>query len=647
MQVNDVCGRRWLATAMTMALATASACGLDAIEQEQAFALRAEPAYPLRRGPEGSRYLVGQNGAPFLWAGDTAWSLIAQLSLEDARGYLDDRKAKGFNVILVNLLEHHFAARAPANIAGDAPFNSRPFTSPNERYFSHADDVIRAAGQRGIAVLLDPLYLGYGCNAQGWCGEVHRASEADMYSWGRYLGSRYSAFDNIVWLIGGDTDPSPVRGKVLAMVRGIRDTDSRHLMTAHNDETTARRRWPNQDWLTIDNVYSYNPALHTDVRSAYAATPAMPFFLLESTYEREHGVTDQHLRAQAYWTMLSGAMGHIFGNCPIWHFGASPNWCGTGDWRGNLNSSGSTHAMYFHRLFGSRPWHTLIPDLRGLVLTSGQSSGTDLATAARAADGATVIAYIPSQRPVTIDMTKVGGGTATAWWYAPVTGVATKLGTFPTTGSRTFWPPGGDSVLVIDDASRGFGAPGMLDGSEPPAPTPPPAPQPPAPQPPSLPPSVTPPTIAPGSDTVVDFESANENVLLTTEGGVRWPTSGVRWNVWYGGAKYSKNAYIDSRTRSEVAASFTLPKQSILKSLRIAVGSGASAQAVTISSPGNPDRVFTDITGTYKTKRLDWTTPSSTITIKVTCNTVWGASDLAFDTLTYTTLPASVFVAGQ
>lgn len=637
MQVGDVSGRRWFVA--VVALIAVSACvELAPSERGDEFSLRAEPTYPLRRGPDGSRYLVDQNGAPFLWSGDTAWSLIAQLSLDDANRYLDDRKAKGFNVILVNLLEHRFATRAPANIAGDAPFSGRPFSSPNDKYFSHADEVIRAAGQRGIAVLLSPLYLGWGCNAEGWCGEVSRASEAEMYSWGRYVGSRYARFDNIVWLIGGDTDPAPVRANVLAMVRGIAETDSRHLMTAHNDETTARTRWPNQDWLSIDNVYSYSATLYNELRATYRASPAMPYFLLESTYEREHGVTEQRLRAAAYWTMLSGAMGHTFGNCPVWHFGAAASWCGSSDWQGNLSSRGAIDAMHLFRLFASRPWHTLIPDLASVVLTSGQSSGSDLALAARANDGATVIAYIPSQRPVTINMAKVSGGTATAWWYAPTTGIATLLGTVPTTGSRTFWPPGGDSVLVIDDASRGFGVPGREDGSQASAPVSP-APQP-TPEPPRASPVGTPPPSAPAVDAAVDFESTAANAVLTQTGGIQWPTSGVRWRVWDGGSKYSKNAYIDSTARTEVAATFTLPKHAVLKSLQIAVGSGASADVVTISSPGNPERVFTDITGTYKTKRVEWNTPSSTVTIKVTCNTKWGASDLAFDTITYTSTPA-------
>lgn len=644
MQGTDRNGRLLFIIA-SAALVTIAACvDLDVAETDaetESTSALVVPDYPLKRGPSGSRYLVDQKGAPFLWTGDTAWSLIAQLTTAQATRYLDDRKAKGFDLILANLIEHKFASRAPANIAGQLPFTGKPFTTPNALYFAHADEVIAAADARGIAVLLDPLYLGYACGAEGWCGEVSRATTADLYAWGRYVGARYRAFDNIVWLIGGDTDPSPVRDKVLSMIRGIRETDSRHLFTAHNDETTARTRWPGQDWLTIDNVYTYNSSLWQNDRAVYSTTPAMPYFLLESYYEREHSVTAQHLRAQTYWTMLSGGMGQIFGNCPNWHFGSSSSWCGTTDWVSNLNSVGSVNVVYFNRLFRSRPWHLLVPDFGSAIVTSGMSSGTSLATAARTSDGDTIMVYVPSRRAVTINMSKISGSNATVWWYSPATGVATKVGTYPTSSSRTFQSPDGDSVLVIDDTSRGFPAPGSstttaaATTTTPSSTSTPPPTSSPTSSPTSTPTST--PTSSPTStDVVVNFESSSDDIVLTSEGGITWPRSGMLWRVWNGGSAYTKNAYIDSTARTEVTATFTLPSNSLLKSLRIAVGSGGHATSVKISSPGNPERVYTDIYGWYLTKSLGWTTRSSTIVVKVICDTTDGASDLAFDTITYT-----------
>src|ERR1700722_14456328 len=95
------------------------------------------------RVSETRRYLVDSHGTPFLLQGDAAWSLIANTTNEEAKEYLQNRKAKGFNAILVNLIEHKFAKNAPKDLYGEAPFQgASDLGAPNERYFEHADWVI-------------------------------------------------------------------------------------------------------------------------------------------------------------------------------------------------------------------------------------------------------------------------------------------------------------------------------------------------------------------------------------------------------------------------------------------------------------------------------------------------------------------------
>jgi hypothetical protein len=51
-----------------------------------------------------------------------------------------------------------------------------------------------------------------------------------------------------------------------------------------------------------------------------------------------------------------------------------------------------------------------------------------------------------------------------AWWFNPRTGQATGIGSFENKGERLFTPPEpgemSDWVLVLDDASKGYPAPG-------------------------------------------------------------------------------------------------------------------------------------------------------------------------------------------
>jgi len=420
--------------------------------------------YPLKSGGPGNRYLVDQNNQPFFWSGEAAWSLIAQLSKQDVGFYLDNRKEKGFTVIMVSLIEHKFCNNPPANFYGELPFTDNLFVSPNEKYFAHADYVIKSAAQRNIVVLLAPMYLGYECKDEGWCADVKAASLTDLRSWGQYVGTRYKNFSNIIWLIGGDTDPTQVKDKVLEMVRGIRDCDTLHLFSAHNQpETMAITPWPQESWLSINNVYSYDSALYRHYKTAYTQTQVMTYYQIESAYENEHHSTPQQLRSHAYWAILSGAMGHIFGNCPIWHFGSFKTWCNLTDWKTEMNNYGSVSMDYLQRLFRSRRWQTLIPDFDHHIITSGYGTWglKDYVTTAGTSDRNTIIAYLPSSRMVTVDMSKISGKKAKCWWYNPSDGKAIVIGTYNNSGFRSLTPDSeGDWVLVIDNESRKLPAPG-------------------------------------------------------------------------------------------------------------------------------------------------------------------------------------------
>jgi hypothetical protein len=314
-------------------------------------------------------------------------------------------------------------------------------------------------------VLLDPIYLGYGCKDEGWCAEVKAASEEELHLWGSYLGKRYKDFKNIVWLIGGDTDPTQVKEKIIQVVKGIREYDTIHLMTAHNQpESMAVTPWHGEPWLSINNVYSYDSLIYRQFKDAYDLMPEMPYFQIESAYENEHESTSQQLRSQAYWAVLSGAVGHVFGNCPVWHFGFSGTWCHLTDWKKELDNSGSKSMDYLQRLFRSRSWQKLIPDFDHRVITSGYGKwgSKDYTTCAETSDGNTIIAYLPSKHLVTVDMGRIKGKKSKCWWFNPSDGIAELIGIFKNSGYQDFIPSSsGDWVLVIDSESACPEAPGI------------------------------------------------------------------------------------------------------------------------------------------------------------------------------------------
>jgi hypothetical protein len=407
--------------------------------------------YPLRI-PMGKRHLEDAAGQPFLIHGDTAWSLIAQLAREDAATYLRDRQARGFNAILVNLIEHRFSSHPPANAYGHRPFlTPGDFAAPSEDYFAHADWVVRQAAARGILVLLAPAYLGNRGGAEGWYGEMVAGGPAKLRAYGQYLGRRYGGFTNILWVHGGDFDP-PRKDLVRAVAEGIRELDPRALHTAHcGPETAPIEHWQGEPWLQLDNVYTYGP-VRTAALKEYARPERMPFFLIESAYENEHGAGELRTRTQAYQALLSGACGHVFGNNPMWHFDGPGPHPAPMPWQRSMDSPGARSMTHLRSLLETLPWWRLEPDQTGVLLVNGEGAGRERAVAAHLPDKSVGLVYTPTMREIRIDLGELAGRQTSARWYDPAGGRFGEVAGSPFAGEgpHVFQPPRLNSAGQVD-----------------------------------------------------------------------------------------------------------------------------------------------------------------------------------------------------
>ncbi len=414
--------------------------------------------YPLKISTN-SRYLVDQENSPILLQGDAAWSLIARSTKEDVELYLRNRSQKGYNTILVNLIEHWFAEKPPKNIYGDEPFTTPgDFSLPNERYFEHADWVIRKAAEHNIQLLLAPMYLGYPGTDEGWFKEILGASLGQCFDYGTYLGERYAGFQNILWSMGADRNPTQpgLLERIDAIALGIKHHDKRHLMTAQCEpEFSSMDQFSSGGWVDFNAVYTYG-IVHRKLLAEYNRKPVKPIFLIESTYEGEHNSSQAQIRRQAYWSVLCGGFGHVFGNFPV---DVSAK-----GWQSSMDTPGALSMQNWGKLFRSRKWYALIPDQKHELVTGGlgEFRGLDYLSAACTNDFSTLIAYMPTARTISVDHSKLSGTKVSAWWYNPGTGKASSEGEFSAKEVTEHSPPTeGDWVFLLENASKDFPSPGQ------------------------------------------------------------------------------------------------------------------------------------------------------------------------------------------
>lgn len=441
-------------------LRTSALCLVASLIATTAFAGAALPAFPLKPS-ENNRYLVDQNNVPFLMVGDAPQAMVGNLSVAEAKFFIENRAKYGINALWVNLLCDSYTA---CNSDGTTFDGMQPFTTPgdlstpNPTYFDRAAKMLKAAAANGMVVLLDPIETG------GWLGVLDDNGIAKARKYGEFLGKRFKNIPNIIWMSGNDFQNWRDDGQnalVLAVAKGILAKDANHIHTIELDYYVSAsmedHSW--QPILGLDAVYTYRPTYAQEL-SEYKRTDFRPTFLVEANYEFEHnggtdGGTTQNLRRQEYWTALSGTTGQLYGSAYSWRL--------QGDWADNLDTIGILQLSYMNDLFKTRNWFDLVPDRDHHVLTKGfgKFSKSDpipddtYATAAITSDGTLAMAYLPDVRTVTIDASQISSA-FTARWFDPTDATFADIGSFANTGTQQFTPPGnnhdgdGDWLLLLE-----------------------------------------------------------------------------------------------------------------------------------------------------------------------------------------------------
>ena len=447
--------------------------------------------WPIKVVP-GERIMREANGTPWLMIADAPHSIAQNVppptsGTPNMTTYFASRQTYGINAVWVETLCNLYITNPAFPGAGcradDSTYDGlTPFTTANnftttrEAYWQRVDAVVTEAAAHGIVVLLDPSETGGHLRA-GTCGGSNCGlnwfdsnTTAQLTAYGAWLGTRYKNYPNIIWLSGNDFREwatTSYNDKVRAIATGIRSTDTNHIHTLQLGDPVSdsgeNTGWPTP--LDFYLTYSYYP-VYAQTAVAYARTTVKPVFFGEGPYDNGNKwCNDSTGRRVTYWSLLSGAMGTSSGNEHLVLFASN--------WASELAAPSVIQLGYAKTFFEARSWWLFQPDTNHSVVTQGYGTAflsadgnytdgcnskintNDYATAERASDGSSIVAYLPTRRTITVDMTKMSA-TALARWFDPSNGQYTTIGTYSNSGVQVFTPPAANSsgdndfVLALD-----------------------------------------------------------------------------------------------------------------------------------------------------------------------------------------------------
>lgn len=434
-----------------------------------------------------SRYLQHENGQPFFWQGETAWLLFQRLNREQVKQFMENRKAKGFNVVQCIFLQNF----SHINAYGDSAYANfditRPVITPGQNpedptqydYWDHVNYVIDEAEKNGIYIAI----------VTSW-RDLHKQAKLDAekgVTFATHLASYFKNKPNIIWVNGGSVRGNENAEFWNAVGSSLKKTDPNHLVTFHPFGRMQTSEWYQEaSWLDINMFVSGHKRYSQDttgkaygednwryVLEDHLKAPLKPTIDGEASYENlPQGIhdhtqpywNDADVRRYAYWSVFAGASGHVYGENTVRQIhikGVNKPESGAKlDFKDALEAKGASQMQHLKNLVCSRPYFERVND-QTLVADNGEKYNRVLVSRGENY----LMAYTYTGRDFTIKMGGIAAKTVKAWWYNPRTGTAIEIGKYKNEGIVLFNPPGdelagNDWVLVLDDVSKKFKTPG-------------------------------------------------------------------------------------------------------------------------------------------------------------------------------------------
>jgi hypothetical protein len=427
---------------------------------EQVLAGSKSKMLPLRVSANG-HYFEKSDGTPFFVAGDTGYFLAKASTRELVDKYFGDCAKRGINVVFMSFVHR----RDQPNRLGDYPWENadagRIVTTPGNNpektdeydYWDHVDYIVDKAEQYNIYLFMMPLFV-----SLDGSGYPTIKGESGL-SYARFLGNRYKTRTNIAYVLGGDHDPKPEH---VSLCREF----ARELSIAANDgktpdyrktfcsylptgEETSSTWFHGDEWLDFNIVQTHRHfhLVYPLVNGDYNKKPTKPTVMGEPLYEYHSNfpTTPLNIRRQYYQWYLGGGYS-IFGHNVVKGFLDRKD-----PWDKFLDTPGRKSFLLIKKALTSKQWWKLVPDQT--IISSNAGVPPNLAVASRSNDGRFAFIYFDSNKPVTLDMSKLTKRRIRARWMNTVDGTETMAKEGITNrGTEVFTPPAGfeDALLILD-----------------------------------------------------------------------------------------------------------------------------------------------------------------------------------------------------
>lgn len=417
------------------------------------------------------RYLQ-EGDEPFFWLGDTAWMMLQKLSEEEIRLYLENRRAKGFNVIQT-VLVHSLPEKGIGDQMGSKVKN--PIT---REYFDFCRRMAEMAEEMGIYMGLLPCWGSVIKNG------VINLSNVDRYA--EYLGETFRRLHNVIWILGGDIRGDQVCEVVRKEAEILKRYNPERLMTFHPFGRTSSSLWFREEsWLDFNMFQSGHRRYDQQFLGEWDDNKAREEFFGEDnwryvdrdlgygvpkptldgepSYEgipqglhnpREPYWQDNDVRRYAYWSVLAGACGHTYGHNSIMQFYETSEGAGAygvrEPWQEAIHAPGAAQLVFLKELMSQVDWQHGSPMEH--ILVYGQKERYHRIAIFGSEDY--VICYTYSGDEFCLDLSGFSREFMTVCWMDPENGIFSPGGVVETGGKAVFRPlrkehGGNDWVLLL------------------------------------------------------------------------------------------------------------------------------------------------------------------------------------------------------